>query len=549
MKKYRFSCGCEFAIEDKHVVFVPDIDEIPLDCQRTWGLISEGDCKGVFQLDSSFGKSYAKKLKPETIEHLAALGAILRPGSSEAYRDGKSVTDHYIDRKNGQEAVTYFHPSLEPILKDTYGEMIYQEQATLIAQQLAGFDLAEADSLRKAIGKKKADLMAKMKDKFLKGCKKVGILTEDEAEQIFGWIEKSQRYSFNKSHAVSYAMIGYLSAYAKAHFPKHFFKANLMWAHKSPNPLLETKELVYNAKNSYVEVEPPNFPLLNSNFEIIDGKIYFGLENVKGIGQSNITQMQEYITKLEPKLGKPRSWTWLDFLIYLAPNVNKAVVRALIASGSLQHIPGSRRKKLLEFDTFIKLTDNEIKKIIKHKEERDVKFDSVTGILQYAVDNHEQAETRTLSNVNRLKLTQGWLQTLEHPPYDLEDSAEWVSGIEKSLMGLSISCTSISSYDTSSGNTNCRDLNSHVVNKSNNFILPCTVEDIREVKTKKGKNPGQKMAFLAVSDDFGYIDSLVIFPNVWLEVKPLLTLENNIILVLQKSKNSDSYIVMKVQQL
>ena len=165
----------------------------------------------------------AKKLKPENIEQLSALIAILRPGTLEAIRNGKSVTNHYIDKKNGEESLDYFHPALEPILKSTYGEMIYQEQAMEIAKNIAGFNLQEADMLRKAIGKKKPEEMAKVRNKFMEGCSVLNIVSIDEAEQIFGWIEKSQRYSFNKSHSISYAMNAYLSAYTKAHFPKIFF--------------------------------------------------------------------------------------------------------------------------------------------------------------------------------------------------------------------------------------------------------------------------------------------------------------------------------------
>jgi DNA polymerase-3 subunit alpha len=199
-KKYQYSCGCSFGLNDKNgLIFNPDINSINLDCSRTWNLISDGNTKGCFQLESRLGRSIAKKLKPENIEQLSALIAVLRPGSLEAIRDGKSVTNHYIDKKNGQETLDNFHPSLEPILNSTYGEMIYQEQAMEIAKVVAGFNLLEADMLRKAIGKKKPEEMAKVKSKFLEGSSSLGIITDNEAEQIFGWIEKSQRYSFNKS--------------------------------------------------------------------------------------------------------------------------------------------------------------------------------------------------------------------------------------------------------------------------------------------------------------------------------------------------------------
>jgi len=202
MKYFTYPCGCKFPVineESLSIDFNASIDNINLECSRTWDLISSGNTKGCFQLESRLGRTMAKKLKPENIEQLSALISIMRPGSLEAFRDGKSVSNHYIDKKNGQESLDYFHPSLEKALKTTYGEMIYQEQAMEIAQTVAGFNLQEADMLRKAIGKKKPEEMAKVKLKFLEGSTNQKIVNQDQAEEIFGWIEKSQRYSFNKS--------------------------------------------------------------------------------------------------------------------------------------------------------------------------------------------------------------------------------------------------------------------------------------------------------------------------------------------------------------
>jgi len=202
---FTFDCGCKFKVLEytsdgiPKIEFTGKLSDLNLDCSKTWSMIGEGNTKGVFQLESRLGSSMAKKLKPENIEQLSALISIMRPGSLEAYRDGKSISHHYIDKKNGQESLDYFHPSLEPSLKSTYGEMIYQEQAMQIAQAVAGFDLQEADMLRKAIGKKKPEEMAKIRVKFKDGAKKLNIVNDEEIDEIFSWIEKSQRYSFNKS--------------------------------------------------------------------------------------------------------------------------------------------------------------------------------------------------------------------------------------------------------------------------------------------------------------------------------------------------------------
>ncbi len=199
MPKWSFDCGCCFDIigssGNKHkLVFSPKIESINLSCSKTWELISSGNTKGCFQLESRLGQMMAKKLKPENIEQLSGLISILRPGCLEAIRDGKSVTNHYIDKKNGLESINYFHESLERSLSTTYGEMIYQEQAMSIAKDLAGFDLQEADSLRKAIGKKKPEEMAKVKQKLLDGAKKLGIVNmiQDITSSVYNSYKKFQ---------------------------------------------------------------------------------------------------------------------------------------------------------------------------------------------------------------------------------------------------------------------------------------------------------------------------------------------------------------------
>jgi DNA polymerase-3 subunit alpha len=174
------------------------LSDIKYDDAKTWQLFADGRTKGVFQLESNLGKNWSKKVAPNNIEELSALIAIIRPGTLKAFVDGKSMTQHYVDRKHGREDVTYLHPILEDILKPTYGVLVYQEQSMRIAEKVAGFNLQEADVLRKAIGKKRADLMNEVKKSFIAGAERVGIVTKEEAEEIFGWIEKSSRYAFNK---------------------------------------------------------------------------------------------------------------------------------------------------------------------------------------------------------------------------------------------------------------------------------------------------------------------------------------------------------------
>jgi Bacterial DNA polymerase III alpha subunit finger domain len=206
---YKFDCGCEVKILDpkiKECDGLPSMEidfyNLRMDCPVAWELISSGKTKGMFQLEGSLGKHWSKKTQPCSILELSALISVIRPGVLKSLLAGKSMTQHYADRKSGEENVEYPHPATTEILEDTYGIIIYQESCIALAKHLAGFSLVEADSLRKAIGKKDPELMQKCKDSFIIGCEKAGLVNNEDAEIIFDIIEKSNRYSFNKCWAL-----------------------------------------------------------------------------------------------------------------------------------------------------------------------------------------------------------------------------------------------------------------------------------------------------------------------------------------------------------
>jgi DNA polymerase-3 subunit alpha len=529
MKYFTYSCGCKFPISEDNGItkidFEPTIENLNLDCQRTWDLISEGNTKGVFQLESRLGKQTAKKLKPENLEQLSALIAILRPGCLEALRDGKSVTNHYIDKKNKNESVDYFHHALEPILNSTYGEMIYQEQAMEIAKVIAGFNLQEADGLRKAIGKKKPEEMAKVKKKFIKGAKKLEIVTEDEAEQIFGWVEKSQRYSFNKSHSVSYAINGYLSAYAKAHFPKVFFASYLRFAKDKIDPQMEIKELVQNALEMDIDIRPPDIRHLNKHFILKNNKVYFGLTDIKGLGYSVFEKLLNILDKFDLN-----NCSWIDILLEILPNINSIAAKALIQSGSLSYLGITRNTLLFELGLISNLTKKELSFVVENKQE------TLEICLEYLLAHSK-------INKNRKSVVLNLITTLKNPPYSLEDSPEWIADSEDTLLGYSITCGKVDMYDISMCNTTCKEFkNGERIDK---IILGGEIDTIGVVKTKNGKNPGSEMAFVSIKDSTGLVDSIIFFPEQYREYKNVL-FEGNIIIVKgNRSKNKDSLIVEK----
>ena len=530
---FGFDCGCKFPIIDKNgdfptIAFSPDIENINLECPRTWELISEGNTKGCFQLESRLGQMMAKKLKPENIEQLSGLIAILRPGCLESMRDGKSITNHYIDKKNGRESIDYFHPALEPILQNTFGEMCYQEQAMQIAHDLAGFDLQEADMLRKAIGKKKPEEMAKLRTKFIDGCEKTGLATKEQAEEIFGWIEKSQRYSFNKSHSVSYAMNSYLSSYTKAHFPRIFFASYLKFAKDKIDPQQEIKELVRNANEMNIDVLLPDLRNMNKNFMLKDKRIYFGLTDIKGVGDSVFTKLISIVADQE--LDK---LTWIQTVLMILININSTASKALISSGALDYFKKNRTEMIFEYEIASSLTKKEIEKLIHI-------------VSSNKNCNLKEAIKLLLSEKitkNRIETINNLLKSLDHPPYSLIDKIEWLSDSENSLLGAAISCSKLDSYDISMTNTNCKDFKTTL--QSEKLIIAGEICNINIIKTKKGKNPGQEMAFISIEDSYGMLDSVIFFPEQLSKYKHHLFEGNVLIFAGNKTKTRDGLVVDK----
>lgn len=535
MKNITFpDCNCQFNIDESGAVDLDiNIESISLDCNKTWSLISEGNTKGCFQLESRLGQMMAKKLKPTNIEQLSALISIMRPGCLEAYRDGKSVSNHYIDKKNQEEEVDFFHESLEPILKTTYGEMVYQEQAMQICQKVANFDLTEADKLRKAIGKKKPEEMKKLKKLFMKKTQKTKIISKEEADQVFGWIEKSQRYSFNKSHAVSYAYNAYLSAYIKAHFPKHFFASYLKFAKDKIDPLKEIQELVSNANQMGIDVYKPSIHKPSKEFFIDekDHNIYFGLTDIKGVGESVYNKITEILNTLDLS-SMNFGQTYCKFL----QHINSTSAKALISVGAIDNINISRNRMLFYYDALSSLTSREISVIgpIFNKEPDIIKA------LTLLLDNTEKKLI-----ARRKASIMSIINSINKPPYSLDDSAEWLSNNERFYLGISLTCHKIDGCDIYSANSECQDLLKNSCPKQP--VVGAEIIDINVIKTKRGLNPGQEMAFVKAEDSTGCCD-LVVFPEEYTKYKDLLIEGNTLLLKLDRSKNKDSFIVKRCWQ-
>ena len=481
-------------------------------------------CKLVGKI--SVGVKDVYDISMKSPHHNFIAGGVIVHNCLEAFRDGKSVSNHFIDRKNGQESIDYFNPALEPILKNTYGEMVYQEQAMEIAKEIAGFDLQEADMLRKAIGKKKPEEMVKIKQKFLDGAESMQKVSKNEAEQIFGWIEKSQRYSFNKSHAVSYAINGYMSAHAKAHFPTVFFLSYLRLAKDKIDPHEEISELISNAKSMDINVFGPDLRFKNKEFEIIDNKIYFGLTNIKGLGDSVFTKLSTLIS--DKDLSK---LSWEQTLLTILLNINSTAAKSLIQCGALDYHKISRSTMLHHYNLISELTNKEIEHCINAGQQGLDIIDMMKYLLSIPRINQKR-KTRISELLNQII----------NPPYSLEDNLEWIADNEKQILGASITCTKTDSYDSSYANTDCKDIKNFATNKQ--FFIIAEIDSINIITTKRGKNPGQEMCFMKISDSYGAVDCIM-FPEEFGEHKKLLEQGRVLMFSGQKSQKDSSVIVKK----
>ena len=327
-----------------------EIEKIPLDDEKTFSLLREGKTIGVFQLESPGMRRVLTGVKPNTMEDIIAVLSLYRPGTIKS-----GQVDEFIKRKHGVIDYTSIHPLLDEILKPTYGIIVYQEQVMQVAQKLAGYTLAEADLLRKAMGKKKKDIMAKLRDDFINRCINNGIEREI-AERVFNTIEKFAEYGFNKSHSTAYATISYQTAYLKAHYPKEFFTALLTSV--SGN---EDREEVYikEAESMGIKILPPDINKSDIYFKIEGDAIRFGFSAIKNVGENAAKIIVE-----EREKGEYRSF--YDFLTRCkSGKINKKVIESLIKAGAfdslnpdrallLEELKGNEKKKPMLFSEPVK---------------------------------------------------------------------------------------------------------------------------------------------------------------------------------------------------
>ncbi|MFH1656148.1 MAG: DNA polymerase III subunit alpha [Candidatus Nealsonbacteria bacterium] len=476
-----------------------DIENIPFDDEKTYKLLQEANSTSVFQLESDGMKRYLKELKVTTFEDITAMVALYRPGPMQFIPD-------FIARKHKRKKISYLHPKLEPILNNTQGICIYQEQLMQIARDLAGFSLAEADVLRKAIGKKIKDLLKSQKQKFIDGCIKNEIKKEI-AEKIWQWILPFAEYGFNKSHSAAYATIAYQTAYLKANYPVEFMAAVLT---SEKTDIERIAMLIDECKKMNIEVLPPNINESLKNFTVVSNnkKIRFGLLAVKNVGENII----DVITQEKKNNGPFKSIG--DFIERISSkDLNKRSLESLIKTGAFDEL-GERNQLFQNLEKLLEYS----------KESHKIKSSGQTGLFQNIEYKSEVKLESAPIATNFEKLS--WEKDLlglyvsSHP---LEDYRTLLEKETYPLSKIANMFTIDELSDEFQQNIN-RD-------PGKKIKIGGIISSIKKIITKTGK----PMLFMKLEDLTDKAE-VVVFPNL-LERNPSVFQENKIIFVKGKTDN------------
>lgn len=465
-----------------------DVDDIPLDDKKTFHMLAKGETSDLFQLNGDGMTRFLVELKPTTIHDINAMVALYRPGPIQFIPD-------YIKRKHNPKLITYLDSALEPILKKTYGILVYQDDLLMMAHKLAGYTWGEVDKFRKAVGKKIPEEMQQQKEKFIKGCVEYSGWPLTKAQELWTWIEPFASYGFNKAHSVSYGKVAYQTAYLKANFPAEYM-ASVLTHHGGE--VEKVAESVAECKRMGIAILPPDINESFGDFTVIKSKtedgqdaIRFGLNTIKnfgeGIAHSIIEERTQHgaFTSLE------------DFLERITDkNLNKKSLESLIKSGALDSLSTTdhwRMTLLSNLETLLSF----------HKEARaqtDAHHDSLFG----GDDTHTQ-----------LTLT---------PDTSSNDTNQLLW--EKELLGLYISGHPLDQFKerlAKSGNTIAYLKKKHKDKQV--IVVGGIIEEIKEVMTKKG----DKMTFMKIADTTDSIET-VIFPKVYEEFRDIISPENCIVI-------------------
>jgi DNA polymerase-3 subunit alpha len=445
-----------------------DVSLIDLKDEQTFLLFSEGRTTGIFQFESSGMRDILRRLQPDRFEDLIALNALYRPGPIKG-----GMIDDFILRRHGKVDITYELPELEEILHETYGVILYQEQVMQIASKLGGFSLAEADLLRRAMGKKKKEVMAKQREQFLKGAKEGGF-DKSKATRIFELMEKFAGYGFNKSHSTAYALLAYQTAFLKAHYPVQFMAAMLTSEMSNTDKIVK---YLAECKEMGISVQPPDINASQLQFHASGKGILFGLAATKNVGESAIQRVLE----CRDEIGRFSNFYEFCESVDLR-HVNKRVLEALIKAGAFDSL-GHHRKSLME-------------------------------ILDKAIERGQNAQRDRLSGQKGLFALAGD-EGEGVPPEKVPDLGEWGDrekwSYEKETLGFYVSGHPLEKYEhelKQFSQVTAAEIDEEISGKD--ISIGGVVTGLRKLRTRKGDS----MAAFELEDLTGTVE-VVVWPKAY----------------------------------
>ena len=449
-----------------------NLSELPLDDKKTYELFQRGDTTGVFQLESAGMKRYLRGLKPTTFEDIIAMVALYRPGPMQ-------FIDSFIRRKHGEEEITYLHAGMKNSLKNTYGILVYQEQFMQISKEWCGFTGGQADTLRKAVGKKKIDLMKKVKPEFVEGAVKVGGATKEIAETFWTQLEEFANYCFNKSHAACYGLIAYWTAYLKAHYPDAFMAALMTSDHDDTDRLaIEITE----CKHMGISVLSPDVNESFVEFAVVpnENKIRFGMSAVKGVGVGAVEEV------LRAREDGPFT-SVEDFARRVSTSkFNRKAWESLIKSGAFDDM-GDRSDLLFNLDSITSFAS-------KLQKEAASGQTNLFGML----GGDDAASVQSTLHLQKAPVK-----------HDDKERLMW----ERELLGLYISAHPLDRYETYLSEQT-QPLTQLVPEYDSRMMtVGGIISTVRTIVTKSGS----KMAFVGIEDKFGE-GEIIVFPNLYEKV-------------------------------
>ncbi len=494
----------EIILETRNEIVNPS--KIPLNDEKVFKMIAEGNLAGIFQLETSSGmKLVAKEMKPTTLEDISALIALFRPGPLDT-----GMIDEFIERKNGKKSIRYLTPQLESILKDTYGSIVYQEQIMQIAQKLAGFTLGEADLLRHAMGKKKPKEMAKYRLKFIDGCKENEI-DQKIAEELYEMMVSFAEYCFNKSHSAAYGMLTYQTAYLKANYPIEYMTALLSSVLDDQDKI---KYYMAECKKMNIKIQPPHINLSGENFtaDIKDNSIRFGMAAIKNVG---INAVHEVI-KARSENGAFESLVQFCNLVDLK-TVNKKSLESLIKCGAFDSLNQSRKYMIESLEETVSL-------IQKRKETISSGQLNLFGSTSDLVNQYQIPSNKN----NKEEYSQKELQLMERELTGFYISSHPLESIPEYLLKLS-TCNLTEIYE---------------LPDNSEILIATIVSDFNKKLTKNNKIIG----IVQLEDVFGKIEA-VIFSEQLIQYEEFIIKEMPLLVLGKLQQRSEGDITLQIKAL